>query len=110
MEKLPRHSMQLDVTITSPKKRKYPGKFGLLISCVILYPILNQCCAIWMGSAPIAQTTICEQPQPAAKSSNLSKFVEDPEFWKAASERLAGAVRIPTMCVFLECAKPLAFI
>ncbi|KAF8187111.1 hypothetical protein BJ912DRAFT_970122 [Pholiota molesta] len=42
-------------------------------------------------------TEICEQPTPAGVPSNLSRFVDEPGFALAAANRLAGAVRIPTM-------------
>lgn len=69
--------------------------------------------AFWMtmsairlrGSIPVhpnlamSMANTCEQPYPAAIPSNLSLFTDGPGFAQAAANRLAGAVRIPTMCV-----------
>ena len=40
---------------------------------------------------------LCTQPNPAAKASNHSRFVHAPGYANLAAERLAGAVKIPTM-------------
>ncbi|KJA20923.1 hypothetical protein HYPSUDRAFT_68096 [Hypholoma sublateritium FD-334 SS-4] len=67
--------------------------------------------AFWMtmsiiqsrGSTPVRPSlatsagNTCEQPYPASMPSNLSLFTDEPGFAKAAANRLAGAVRIPTM-------------
>lgn len=50
------------------------------------------------GLQPLSQ--ICEQPTPAGMPSNLSRFVDEPGFALAAANKLAGAVRIPTMSDF----------
>ena len=50
-------------------------------------------------SLTLPMADVCEQPNPAALPSNLSLFTDEPGFAKAAANRLAGAVRIPTMCV-----------
>jgi hypothetical protein len=46
---------------------------------------------------PVVYENTCAQPSPPAHGSNLSSFTDAPGFAKEAAERLAGAVRVPTM-------------
>lgn len=49
------------------------------------------------SDTPLSLEGICEQPQPAALPSNLSRFTDEPGFALKAAKRLAGAVQIATM-------------
>jgi len=54
--------------------------------------------SIWLrGNPDIVIGDICKQPEPPTLPSNLSRFTAAPGFAQEAAERLAGAVKIPTM-------------
>jgi hypothetical protein len=64
--------------------------------CVTIFCLHN---LIWFSGNPvIVMADICKQPtSPTLIPSNLSRFTAAPGFAQEAAERLAGAVKIPTM-------------
>ncbi|KAF9552726.1 carboxypeptidase S [Agrocybe pediades] len=80
----------------SHKGRTFFRRLAVLVPLSLVFYSVFQCCDRMMMS-PEVQGGSCQQPKPAAAPSNLSDFVNQENFAKEAAERLAGAVRIPTM-------------
>lgn len=63
--------------------------------CVTIFCLHN---LIWLRRNPVTvMEGVCKQPDPATLPSNLSRFTSAPVFAQETAERLARAVKIPTM-------------